>query len=254
MQFGCCVDVAHLSAVLSAGFDYAELQVASTLPEASSEAWEAAREQILGAKTPILGFNVLLPGNLPVVGPHVDVERRDRYVNHAFKRMSELGGKYVSFGSGAARRAPEDFPKETAEEQLKAFVSQLGKLGETYGIKVNIEFLNRKETNMIVSLAEANEYVKSVHLPSVGLLADLYHMMEESEPFEQLRNIAPHLRYVHVADTGRRNPGSGQYPFQAFASALREIGYDGPVSIECEWGPNVEEEMEASSRFLRAVF
>lgn len=240
--------------VRAAGFDYAELQVATVIPEATAEEWSKVRDRLLHHDVPIMGFNVLLPGHLTVVGPDIRWERLEEYLEVAFARMSELGGRYLSFGSGGSRMVPKDFDRQQAEEQLRAFVSLLGRKGLEYGITVNVEFLNRKETNIILSLFEAEAYVRATALPSVKLLADLYHMMEESEPLSNLRAIATHLGYVHVADTGRRYPGSGQYPYTEFVVTLREVGYDGPVSVECNWGDDIRSEMNSAATYLRRVF
>ncbi len=254
MKFGCCVDVSQLPLVLKSGFDFAELRVGTVAPDITHDEWAPIRDEILSRNVPILGFNVLLPGHLRVVGPDVNWTALTDYVDIAFARMSQLGGKYLSFGSGGARRIPEGFDRATAEGQLRNFVSMLGEKGLQYGITVNVEFLNRKETNVILSLLEAKRYVAAANVPSVKLLADFYHMMEETEPLNDLREVSDDLGYVHVADSGRRYPGSGQYPYIEFARTLREIKYDGPVSVECTWGENLARELEESSAYLRSVF
>lgn len=254
MKFECCVDGSQLPLVLQSGFDFAELRVGTVLPDVTHDEWAPIRDEILGHRVPILGFNVLLPGHLRVVGPEVNRTALLDYVDIAFARMSELGGKYLSFGSGGARRIPDGFNRNAAEGQLREFVYLLGEKGLKYGITVNVEFLNKKETNVILSLLEAKQYVLAANVPSVKLLADLYHMMEEAEPLHDLREVSNHLGYVHVADSGRRHPGSGQYPYIEFARVLQEIGYDGPVSVECTWGENLARELKESSAYLRSVF
>ena len=42
-----------------------------------------------------------------------------------------------------------------------------------------------------------------------------------------------HLVYVHVADSNRLQPGRGHLDFRPGFRALKEIGYDGPLAIEC---------------------
>lgn len=254
MKFGCCVDVSQLPLVLESGFDFAELRVGTVLPDVPEHDWAPVRDEILGHHVPIFGFNVLLPGHLRVVGPDVKRKVLADYVDIAFARMSQLGGKYLSFGSGGARSIPDGFDRAVARAQLRDFVSLLGKKGLQYGITVNVEFLNSKETNVILSLLEAKEYVLEANVSSVKLLADFYHMMEEVEPLSDLREVSEHIGYVHVADTGRRHPGSGQFPYSEFVRILREIRYDGPVSVECNWGDNFALELKASCAYLKSVF
>ncbi|WP_067623069.1 sugar phosphate isomerase/epimerase family protein [Alicyclobacillus acidiphilus] len=254
MRFGCCVNTEQLPMVKTVGFDFAELPVAAVAPEAPDAAWKSVRDQILDCGVPILGFNVLLPKYLHVVGHAVDEGELAEYLDIVFPRMSSLGAKYLSFGSGGSRSLPEGFDEQTGEEQLKRFITMLGHKAAEHGITVHIEFLNRKETNLIVNALEAEKYVQSANLPSVKLLFDLYHAMEESEPLEDLLQVAASLGYVHVADTDRRYPGSGHYPYLEFARLLRTCQYDGPISVECRWGDDMEFEMKQSLVYLKTIF
>ncbi|UOF89498.1 sugar phosphate isomerase/epimerase [Fodinisporobacter ferrooxydans] len=250
MLLGCCVDAEHLSHVAESGFDFAELRVESTLPMEKEDVWQRERKRLLSCNVPIPSFNVLLPRGMHVVGPNVALAELRTYLDTVFYRMAELGGRHISFGSGAARNVPEHFERQQAKAQLVDFIGLLASIAEPYSIQVNIEFLNRKETNIILSLKEANEYAKQINKTSVKILADLYHIMEEEEPLADLYQVREHLGYVHVADSGRLYPGSGSYPYHEYFKILREIGYDGPVSVECRWG-NIREEMKAAARFLR---
>ena len=58
-------------------------------------------------------------------------------------------------------------------------------------------------------------------------------MDEENEPLETLRTNAAWLAHIHVADTGRMNPGTGRYDFDAFVANLKAAGYRGMISAEC---------------------
>ena len=72
-------------------------------------------------------------------------------------------------------------------------------------------------------------------IPRVRLLADLYHMMMDSEPLENITTCAQWLDHIHVADTDRGAPGSGSYPYEELFRRLHESGYNGRISIECRW-------------------
>ena len=66
------------------------------------------------------------------------------------------------------------------------------------------------------------------------MLADFFHMDEENEPFETLREHRDWVVHIHLADTGRRNPGTGSYDYDRFFGLLREIDYQGLMSAECK--------------------
>lgn len=253
VKFGCCVGLEQLPQVVSSGFDYAELRVGETVPLESDSEWALVRDRIADTKVPIGGFNVLLPSDMKVVGPDVDEGALDHYLEIAFSRMNQLGGQHLSFGSGGARRIPDGFDRQQAVQQLQHFIGYLGQLGKRHDITIDIEFLNSKETNVIVSLLEAQGYAKATALPNVKLLADLYHLMEEQEPLTDLYKVADDLGYVHVADSNRLFPGSGAYPFKQLSQILREINYTGPISVECRWNDMISE-MPRVAAYLREVF
>lgn len=250
MRLGCCIDASFLPDILPSGYDFAELQCKTTVPESETDVWHENRDKLLSYGVPIEAFNVLLPRNLAVVGPNVQMEPMQGYLERVFERMAELGGKHVSFGSGGARNVPVGFDWDRADEQLKSFITVLGQLGEKHNITVNIEFLNRKETNTINTLESAASYAERVNHPSVKILADFYHIDEEHLPIDTLEKVSQWIGYVHVADTGRLYPGSGQYPYDEFFRTLGKIGYDGPVSVECRW-EDTREEMKLAAAFLR---
>jgi len=72
-------------------------------------------------------------------------------------------------------------------------------------------------------------------LSGVRLLADLYHIEMEHEPLAHVVAAGPSLAHVHVADSDRRAPGTGQYDYDGFMAALHRVGYNRRISAECRW-------------------
>jgi sugar phosphate isomerase/epimerase len=151
------------------------------------------------------------------------------------ERIGELGGEIVVFGSGGARKAPDGFPMDEAREQFIEVVTLAGQIAGTYGITIAIEPLNVGETNIINSVKEGMEIVAAADHPFVKLLADLYHIDEEKEPIQHVIDAGDDLVHTHTADTGRYYPGSGNYPHKEFFGALRSIGYDDRMTVECKF-------------------
>jgi len=58
---------------------------------------------------------------------------------------------------------------------------------------------------------------------------------------------------VHVADSDRRHPGTGTYPLRELFALLRQIGYQGKVSVECRWGEDFAQEAREAAAFLRGL-
>ena len=122
-----------------------------------------------------------------------------------------------------------------------------------YGLKIAIEPLNRSETNIINTYREGVQLARDVGRDEVRVLADIYHFMMENEPIEDIAEEPDWLAHVHLADTGRKFPGSGMYPLERLFAILHDIEYTGKVSVECGWGENFTDETARALRFLRPL-
>ncbi|TMV49965.1 sugar phosphate isomerase/epimerase [Paenibacillus mesophilus] len=233
MRFGVCTKIENAPIVHGAGFDFIECTVVSLQPEESDAAVRDIIARFHESEVPVEAFNVLLPGDLKVVGEHVDYDRIRRYLAKAMERVKAVGGETVVFGSGKARMVPEGFSRTQAEEQIVRFLDLLADEADPLGVTVAIEPLNATECNIITSVPEAAEYARQVNRKSIRVLADTYHMVKDNEPLE---NIAAHkelLRHVHVSDNSRFGFGNGDFPHESFVDTIQQANYDGRISIEC---------------------
>lgn len=100
--------------------------------------------------------------------------------------------------------------------------------------RVFLEPLNRYEATFLRRVEQAVDLAAAVDSPRVTALADLFHMnIEESNLAEPIRLAGSRLGHVHIADNNRLQPGAGCLDLQPSFAALKQIGYDGFVSIEC---------------------
>jgi sugar phosphate isomerase/epimerase len=252
MRIGCCCNIEDAPIALAAGYDFIECKVTSLLPDENEED-EGVVQAVAAHRAsplPVAAFNVFLPRDLKIVGPLLDQERIDYYVEAALTRVHAVGAEIVVFGSGAARAIPEGFSPQEARRQTISFLHRVADAAERNNVIVVIEPLNRKESNTILSVAEGVELARAVNRPSIKVLADFYHMDEEVEPLSHLTQYSEWIKHIHVADSDRGAPGTGQYPYAEFAERLRRAGYDGMVSIECRWR-DFASEAKPALEFLR---
>ena len=57
--------------------------------------------------------------------------------------------------------------------------------------------------------------------------------IEESDMAASLEIAMPHLGYVHLSDSNRREPGQGHVDFVEVFSVLRRNDYEGWATMEC---------------------
>lgn len=101
------------------------------------------------------------------------------------------------------------------------------------GIKLAIEAINRYETYFINTLKKAVALVEKIDYPSVGIMADLFHMsIEEGSLVDSLYMIKDYLLHVHIADNTREPAGMGRTDFKEVLRALNRIGYEGSLTME----------------------
>lgn len=253
IPIGMCASLDNAGQV-APGYDYLELPVASSLDGLQDDATFGPKLARLGAlRPPIAGFNVFLPGSLKVVGPDVRWDEVETYVERAIRRAAALGGQFIVFGSGGARSVPEGYSRALAWGQLVHFLNLCADQAERRGVTIVIEPLNHTESNILNSYPEGVQLARDVNRRAVKVLADIYHFEMDGEPLEHIREGAEWLAHVHLADTGRRWPGSGSYPLEKLFHILKEIGYEGRASVECKWGEDLTDESARALMFLRTL-
>ncbi|SDT17685.1 D-tagatose 3-epimerase [Nocardioides scoriae] len=102
------------------------------------------------------------------------------------------------------------------------------------GLRVNLEVVNRYETNVVNTTAEMLDLITETGA-DLGVHLDTYHMNIEEDGMAQAvhqADAAGRLRYVHVGESHRGYLGSGNVDFATFFAAVRESAYDGPVVFE----------------------
>jgi sugar phosphate isomerase/epimerase len=252
MRFGCCGGLDKIQIVQDAGYDYIEMSVAAVMAESPDEEFESTLGLVKSFDIVPEAWNCLLPGDFKVTGPEIDMYRVERYLRTAFARIEDLGGEIVVFGSGGARRVPDSFSMEEAGGQIVEFLTLAGRIAGAHGITIAVEPLHKRGANIINSVTDALAVTRAVDHPFVKVLADLYHMQEENEPLSHIIDAGNELAHVHTADTGRLYPGSGSYPNAELIEALRSIGYNDRISVECsirDWDTEPAKALE----FLRTL-
>jgi D-psicose/D-tagatose/L-ribulose 3-epimerase len=125
--------------------------------------------------------------------------------------------------------------RRNADEWKRAVdaYQQLGPVLTQYDVHVCLEPLNRFETYFLNTSADAVQLCKEIDHPNVGILWDTFHAnIEEKNIAASLRTAAPFLKHVHTCENDRGAPGSGHVDWSGVFAALRDIKYDGWLTIE----------------------
>ena len=252
MRFGCCGGIADAPLIRDAGFDYIELPVGALMSATDDAAFRRIMENVATFGIPVEACNVFIPATLKITGPQVERAPLWQYAATALQRMGEIGVRVCVFGSGGARSIPEGFDRAQALDQLSAFLDHVQETSARYGVRVVIEPLNRKESNVFNSVGESDTFNVGRGLTGIDVLADLYHISVEGESYDGTVAAGDRLRHVHVADADRSAPGEGAATdYAGFFHTLRTIGYAGTISIEARWKATVGAELRGTAEIDR---
>jgi len=178
--------------------------------------------------------SVLPPGSNPVSAQAEVRERGREFLKICVERTADLGAKlicgpiYAGLGVMTGRRRTED-EWRWAVDNLQAAAQHAGPVGVT----LCIEALNRFETYFLNTQQDAARLVQAVGAPNVKVHFDTFHAnIEEQNPAASVRAIASQLGHVHISENDRGIPGTGHNDWSGILSTLREVGYDGWLTIE----------------------
>jgi sugar phosphate isomerase/epimerase len=156
-----------------------------------------------------------------------------------------------SFGSRPMKTVI-DLERELLIEGL----SKIAPVAEEVGKPVILEPLNRYETHLLRTVGQAAEICRAVGSPGIKLMADFFHMnIEESDMGRAIEDVADCLVYVHLADSNRYQPGAGHLDFRPGLAALKRIGYDGYMTLECKiLGEDQGQALIETARYIRSIW
>ena len=138
------------------------------------------------------------------------------------------------------------------QDRLADSLRQLCAIGDSCGVKLLLEPLNRYEANFIHRVDEALEFLEGYGLNSMGLLLDVFHMnIEECSLEDAIRLAGDRIGQVHVSDSNRQTPGQGHLDFAPILDSLASVGFDGFLVIEAFPKPSPLQAAKSGIEFLR---
>lgn len=107
------------------------------------------------------------------------------------------------------------------------------KVVEDYDLYFNMEVANRFEEFLLNTAQEAIDFVDRVGSSHCKILLDTFHINIEEDGFtEAITKVGAKMGHFHMGEQNRRPPGRGRIPWDEVFSALKSIGYTGPLVME----------------------
>ncbi len=233
-----------------AAIGYAGVEIMADVPHA----WPAfmLEEQKQGLRD-ALAKNNLAISNINSFMMHAIDDRRQRYwhpswiepdpnyravrIDHTMRALTlarELGAKCITTEPGGPLE-----PGQSWSAALKLFVEML-KPVIAHAEKEGVLLLIEPEPGLLIETADQFlELMRHIDSPAVGLNFDIGHSYcVGDEPATTIPRLAKYIRHFHLEDIAATRvhhhlvPGEGAIDFGATFRAIRQIGYDGWVTIE----------------------
>jgi D-psicose/D-tagatose/L-ribulose 3-epimerase len=161
------------------------------------------------------------------------VRRGEDLLGTAVSVVRDLGASHFC---GVIHSALQKYMAPRTERGVANVVEVLGRIADkaqAAGITVGVEVVNRYETNVVNTAAEAVALIERIGRPNVFAHLDTYHMnIEEGFVGQAIEQCGRHLGYFHIGESHRGYLGTGTVDFTAVFRSLARIGYDGPIAFE----------------------
>lgn len=179
------------------------------------------------------------------LNPKYDVANRDKavrdggveYLSNIVRKIAVMEGELFSGVTYAGWGIPDHFVDEAEKEALFCrsvdSMQQVMKVAEKEGVTVCCEAVNRFESPLINTAAEAIKYADMVNSKNIGIHLDTYHMnIEENNIGDAIRLVGKRLRHFHTGENNRNVPGRGHLDWDEIFKALKDIDYKNDIVSE----------------------
>jgi sugar phosphate isomerase/epimerase len=148
-------------------------------------------------------------------------------------------------------------PLASLKDELKwgaESVAEIADYAKQFAVTLCVEAWNRYDTYLINTASECRTFVDMVKRDNVGVMLDTFHLnIEEIDMAGAIRDSRGYLVHLHVSDSNRAAPGMGHSDFVPLMRALKEIDYQGYVTMELvppAADPDTWEDMNDLTEFL----
>lgn len=155
------------------------------------------------------------------------------YLKEVTRFTSDIDGEVVVFGSPKQRSVPSPELLEIARRNAVSVFGELGDFANELDVIFCIEPLSRDQTNFVNTAGEAVKLIEEANSSGLGLILDVRSMCDERRPFSEIIALGfKHLKHFHANDCNGYIPGSGSADYRQIISSLKNVRYDGYLSVE----------------------
>lgn len=161
------------------------------------------------------------------------VEAGVQLLRSAVDVTADLGGTWLCGVLASALGRYTRPPTSAGRANSVAALREVAAHADARRVRLGLEVVNRYETNLVTTVADALDYIADVGSDRLHVHLDTYHALIEEDSMEAaVRAAGDRLGYVHVGQNDRGSLASGTVDLDGFLAALDQVGYSGPVVFE----------------------
>jgi D-psicose/D-tagatose/L-ribulose 3-epimerase len=220
---------AAVRASAEAGYDFIEMPVLDPWQVDIEHTRQVLERNALGM-TASLG----LDESCDISSEDDDVVRRGAaLLERALAVVRDAGGTDLCGVIHSAMRKYMQPAAPTGIANAERVLHRLAETARNAGIGLHIEVVNRYESNVLNTAAQAIGMIERIGAPGLKVHLDTYHMnIEEGALGPAIERCGARLGYFHVGESHRGYLGTGTVDFAAVFRSLARIGYAGPIAFE----------------------
>ncbi|MCD6238972.1 MAG: sugar phosphate isomerase/epimerase, partial [Thermotogae bacterium] len=109
---------------------------------------------------------------------------------------------------------------------------QIAEYAKTKGITICVEPTSA-DSNVVETADDALIMMEESGLPNVSVMFDTFHVLYRNEdPTDYVYTMKENLKHIHISDYNRLPPGKGGMDFLPLMQALKDVGYNGYITME----------------------
>ncbi len=215
-----------------------------------------ARGQAEDAGLEVVGLHWLLAktDGYYLTSPDPTVRRRTAdYMKSLVELCANLGGKVMVLGSPKQRNLLPGVTYDDAEAYAVEVLHLVMPSCAEHGVTIAVEPLGPAEGDFMLTAKSGIRLAEMVDSPHCKLHLDVKAMSSEGGPIADIiRDSRQWMVHFHANDPNLLGPGMGNIDFRPIFAALKEINYDGWVSVEVfKYEPSPDEIARQSIEYMR---
>ena len=175
----------------------------------------------------------LTPENVDLANPDANIRAEAiAYYERLIAYSAELAAPRMVIRPFLGRSQP----LTTREDELgwlKTAVTYLAQLAADQRLQLSLEIVNRYESCLINTGADAESFLTNIGQDNVGVAVSSFHMnIEEQDAAGVIRQLGDKVHLLHMADSNRHGIGQGHLKLGLHLWAIQDLPHEVPIILD----------------------